>query len=154
MVLYAAPVRGPEDQRTRAVGAVGAGVMRRSKRRTPIALCADHRSRANIEKPPRPQAGLRGKMRRRTDAPRSPDYRRPSRRSFTAAFGRLLWEPTERSAFPARHFHALIVFGRPDHRSVAPHAFENPGARRLILFADPHLPHHPMAYWAGRQMND
>lgn len=54
MVLYAAPVRGSEDQRTRAVGAVGAGVMRRSKRRTPIALrlCADHRSRADIEKAP------------------------------------------------------------------------------------------------------
>jgi hypothetical protein len=30
----------------------------------------------------------------------------------------------QRSAFPARHLHALIVFGRPDHLGVAPYALE------------------------------
>jgi hypothetical protein len=69
-----------------------------------------------------------------------------------------LREPTERNPFRTRYFfHALIHARRPHQLGVAPHALKNTIAGslgRLRPHADANLPHHPLAHWAGRQMND
>jgi hypothetical protein len=67
---------------------------------------------------------------------------------------RALPEPTMRNPVRPGDVQVFIGPGCPDHLGVASRAFKNTNTGHLIPFGNAHLSHHPLAYSAGRQVNN